>query len=256
MINNQKGFTIPELLVALILTSLFIGLIITFTFNYWRFSGSLEAESDSLVQRLNVSDYMRDLIGGSSGLITQNSIEDNNVLKADPMQANGKFWEEVHALNTNIPNNNGVKPLMYLRKDSINTSGAVIMNGTYAYEDEFVLYLNANDKSLYVRSLANPFAPSNKLLTTCPPSIATSTCPRDLKLIENVDSVDVRYFSRSGVIVDWTSIYDINTSSYAGPDFPAVEVAELKINVLSKPTILATNTVKNSTIIRVALRNS
>ena len=53
---NQSGYTLPEVLVALILTGFFVGLIMTFTFSYWRYGASQEADMDTLTTRLNAGD--------------------------------------------------------------------------------------------------------------------------------------------------------------------------------------------------------
>jgi hypothetical protein len=130
------------------------------------------------------------------------------------------------------------------------------MNGAQPYEDEYVLYMDGSTKKLLLRSLANSNAPGNRLVTSCPPALATSTCPADKVIAENLASIDTRYFSRTGNLIDWTSVYDINTSTYIGPDFTSVDVIELKLNITKKAIFQQTNSTINSTTIRVALRNT
>lgn len=255
--HDQGGFTLPELLIVISVSTVLIGLIVTFTIGYSRFAASMQLVSDSLVTRLNLSDYFREKLGASSGLISQNGLPDTHAGSPDTSVSPPYYWQKLHAIPGNIPIGSGttITPVFYFRKYSQNTSGALIMNGTNPYEDEFVIFLDASDKTLNVRTIANASAPNNRTKTTCPKSIATTTCPADAKLIGDVTSVDIRYFSRTGLLIDWTSIYDLNTSTYAGPDFPAVEVVELKVN----NTVSAkyqSNTLNNSTIIRVALRNT
>lgn len=255
--NKQYGYTIVELLVAISISGVLIGLVLAFTISYSRYAASLQVVSDSFVSRLNISDYFREKLGTSSGMITQNSISDTNTGNPDTTITPAYFWKMLHAIPGNISNGSSgtITPVFYFKRFSQNSTGAYIMNGVNPYEDEYVLYMDNTDKTLNVRYIANPSATGNKLKTTCPASIATSTCPADAKLIDNVQSVDVRYFSRSGNLIDWQSIYDSVTATYIGPDFPTVEVVELKVNTTTKATFQS-NQLNSSTIIRVAIRNT
>lgn len=258
MKQNSRGFTIPELLVVIILAAFFSTLIMDFAFNYWRDAFSLQSDEDTLTTRLNAGDILREEIGTSSGLIIQNSLADPNALVPDPAIPGGKYWLPIHAIPGNKPagSSGAITPLIYFRRYSVNASGQYIMNGTQPYEDEYVLYLSGSGKSLMQRSLANAAATGNKLKTSCPASLATATCPADKVIATNLASVDMRYFSRTGNTIDYTSIFDTNTNSYAGPDFTVVEVVELQLNLSAKPTFQKTNSTSNSTIIRIALRDS
>jgi hypothetical protein len=162
----------------------------------------------------------------------------------------------VHATPGNTTYGTGnITPLAYYKKPSINTSKQLIMNGTQPYEDEFVLYLDKSTRSLMVRTLANPFASGNRVMTSCPAAAATVSCPADKILSGNIDSVNKRFFSRSGVVIDWASVYDSSTGQNAGPDNPTVEVAEFTLNISKKPIFQKSNTTSSSTVVRVALRN-
>lgn len=258
MKNNEQGFTLPELISVIAVTSIFVGLIMFFMISFWRYGYLLEADLDTFVTRLNAQDYLRTAIGDSAGLINQNSIADNHTGDPDPANASNLYWEPIHAVPGNIPigATNTTSPLLYYRRASISTANAVILNGSQPYEDEFVLYLDGTSKNLMLRSLANSYAPDNRLKTSCPPDIATDICPPDKILSSDVASVNTKYFSRNGNLIDYHSIWDANINDYAGPDFPAVEVLELTINISKKPIFQKTNATVNSTIIRVALRNT
>lgn len=257
MSTRQKGYTIVELLIVISVTGVLIGLVIAFTVGYSRFAASLQLISDSLVARLNLSDYFREKLGTSAGLINQNSLADTNTGNPDTSITPAYFWKTLHAIPGNIPMgaSGTITPVFYFSRYSQNATGAIIMNGSNPYQDEYVVYLDGNDKTLKVRTIANSSAPSNKAKTSCPASIATASCPADANLIDNVSSIDVRYFSRTGTLIDWTSVYDINTAQYIGPDFPTVEVIELKVNT-NVSAKFQSNNLSNSTIIRVALRNT
>ncbi len=256
--NNlgQNGYTLPEMLVTLIMTALFVALIMTFTFSYWRYGASQEADLDTLTTRLNAGDILREYLTQSSGLITQNSLPDSHVLNPDPLVTNGLHWQPLHAIPGNYSVANGTKPLLYFRRFTQNTTGNFILNGTQPYEDEYVIYLNAAKKQMLLRTLANQAA-GNKIASSCPPSQATQACSADKVIASDIESVDLRYFSRAGNLLDYTSITDPDLpGTYIGPDFPVVEVVELTLNLSKKPFLNQTNSTKNSTIIRIALRNT
>lgn len=255
---GDDGFTIPELISTLAVTAIFVSIIMSFMFNYWRYGYLLEADLDTFVTRLNSQDILRTAIGDSSGLLIQNSIADSNTHVPDPADASNLYWEPIHAIPGNIPIGAAgtYTPLMYFRRNAINTSNQVILNGSQPYEDEYILYLDGTTKELRLRSLANTFATNNRLKTSCPPTIASGTCPADRLVASDIGSVDTKYFSRSAIEIDYTSVYDPDIGQYVGPDFPSVEVLELKLNITKKPVFQKTNATANTTIIRVALRNT
>jgi prepilin-type N-terminal cleavage/methylation domain-containing protein len=255
---NEKGFTLPELIIVMVVTAMFTTLIMFFTFNYWRYGYLIEADLSTFVTRLNAADYLREAVGSSSGFIIQNSIADPNTSNPDPAIATNDYWIPNHAVPGNIPTGTAgtTTPVLYFKRYSTNTSGALILNGTQPYEDEYVLYLNGSTKELLVRTLANGAATGNKAITSCPPALATASCPADKVIASDLGSLDIRYFSRSGNTVDWTSIFDSSINSYAGPDQTAVEVLELTLNISKKATQQTTNSTTSSTVIRIALRNA
>jgi hypothetical protein len=255
---NDSGFTVAEMLTTTIVTAFFVTIILFFMFNYWRYGSLLEANLDTFVTRLDAGDYLRENLGNSSGTIIQNSIADNHTLVPDPAISSNLYWKPLHAIpgNTSMGSGNTYKPLLYYKRYSVNTSGSLIMNGTQPYEDEYVLYMDGTTKKLFVRSLANPNASGNRLKTSCPPAQATTNCPADKAIVQDLASIDLKYFARSGNTIDWTSITDPNTGQYAGPDQPAVEAIEFTIHLIKKPFLQTTNASVKDTVIRVALRNT
>lgn len=251
---GERGFTITELLIVIVATGVLSGLLFTFTFNFWKASYSQQSSLDTLSTRLNAGDILRSLVSSSTGMIVQTSIPEDNVLAPDADEP--KYWEEIHAIPDTISANDGeITPLVYFKRMSFDGNREIIFNGTAPYEDEYILYINGSERVLYLRSIANPDASGNTLKTSCPPDSATDTCPADRVIAENIASVDMRYFSRTGNPVDYTSVTDPETGEYIGPTFPFVEVAEFKLNITNKPPFQKTETTQVSTTIRVALRN-
>src|SRR5688572_24662971 len=111
-ISSESGFTLTELLSVIVVTTLFVGLISYFGFNYWRYSSVISADLDSFVSRLNSQDVVRELIGTASGLSFQNSIADANTHDQDPTQLPG-FWAPLHAVpGTTTLGSSGYTPLL------------------------------------------------------------------------------------------------------------------------------------------------
>ena len=178
-LQDERGFTIVELVSTVVVTSIFSGLILFFFFNYWRYGLLLEADLDTYVTRLNAGDIIREQISNSSGLIIQNSLPDTNTHFPDPSEASEQYWIPIHAIPGNIPigADGTYTPVIYFLRPSLNSNGEFIMNDEQPYQDEYVLYLDGTKKQLLLRSLSNPLATDNKLLTSCPPESATASCP-------------------------------------------------------------------------------
>jgi len=253
---NQSGFTLPELISVMAVSAIFAGLIMYFGFSYWRYSSLLEADLDTFVSRLNAQDVVRELIGTTSGLIIQNSIPDSHAMNSDPV-AGSNYWIKIHAVPGNTPiGSSGTTPLLYFRRISINTSNAVVMNGTQPFEDEYVLYLNATDKQMYLRTLANPSVANNKIKTSCPPAQASTSCPADRIILSNINSIDTTYYSRSGNTINYQGSTDPTSGEYNGPDFPTVEAMQYTFHLAKKSLFITSNGTYNDTIVRIALRNT
>ncbi|HET6925042.1 MAG TPA: type II secretion system protein [Candidatus Saccharimonadales bacterium] len=252
---NQGGFTIPELIIMMIVTTFLTLLVITFALNFWSSSATLQNDSDALTTRLNTGDLLREQLNAASNLINQNSIQDPNAGDADPT-AGPAYWLLLHAVpqTVSMPTS-GITPVFYFQAPSVDAARNFIMNGSQPYQDEFVLYMNGANKELLLRTLVNPAATGDRLKTSCPPALATASCPADKVMGVDVSSVALRYFSRSGNTIDYTSVVDPVYGDYIGPDFEAVEVVELTVNVHKKSIIHGGNDTSSEVIVRVALRN-
>lgn len=256
--NEDSGFTIPEMLTVLVVTGVFTGLLLFFAFSYWRYGALMEADMDTFVTRLNAGDVLRELVSSSTGMIIQNGIADPNPLVPDPADGTGNYWLPIHAIpgSRSVGATGTFTSLAYFKRISFDSLNQPIMNGTQPYEDEYILYLDGTTKQLKMRSLANTAATGNRLKTSCPPNLATSTCPADRVIAGDIDTIDMRFFSRTGNLIDYTSAFDPDINAYIGPDYPAVEVMEFKLTLVKKPFLQTTNATRTSTIIRIALRNT
>ena len=252
---NQKGFTIPELIIMMIVTAILTTLVITFALNFWSSSATLQNDSDTLATRLNIGDVLREQLNAGTVTINQNSIVDVNANNVDPTAGPG-YWLFLHAVpGTVTMPTSGTLPVMYYQAPSVDASKNFIMNGSQPYQDEFVLYLNAATKQMLLRTLVNPGAAGDRLKTSCPPAQATASCPKDRDMGDNVSAVDLRYFSRSGNTINYQSITDPTTGAYIGPDYGAVEVVEVTVHLYEKSTLGGGKDTLSEVIVRVAFRN-
>lgn len=257
------GFTVIELIVVTVVTALLSAVLLQFFVSYMRFGSIVYADSAAFVERLNASDYLRSNLGLSSGLITQTGINDDHALVPDSVDP--QHWRSLYPVSGTFGNTSSVTPLLYFKKLSKSTSGALIFNGTTPYQDEFVLYHDGVNQQLRVRVLANTNASNNSRRTTCPDAVASATCPADLTLINGITSVKLRYFSRAGnelsvVTHDTSGVSPCLTPTYPyatcdGASYDIVEVVELTINLAKKPQGAPSASTKSATVIRVALRN-
>ncbi len=257
LIPNESGFTLVELLVAMILTVMFTGLVLNFMISFWSGTATLENDSETLIERQNAGDKLRDALNVASHLVIQNSIADSHVLVGDLNDTTGNYWKRLYAIPGSItmPASGSYTPVFYFEAPSVDSSKEFIMNGEQPYYDEFILYMNGSNKQLLLRTLVNPDASGDRLKTSCPAASASSTCPADSIIAGDVTSIDTRYFSRSGNTIDYTSITDPVTGDYIGPDFPAVDVVELTVHIGKSSVIHGGVDTSTETIVRVALRN-
>lgn len=255
--RKQAGFTLVELVVVMTLAVFLSILVLSFALDFAGSTATLDTDSQTFVSRQNAGDKLRDKLNRASGLIIQNSIPDSHVHVTDVSTPSSPYWQILHAVPSTVvmPAASHYASVLYFAAPSVTNARTPIMSNTKPLSDEFVLYMDGTRKQLLLRTIVNPDASGNRLSSTCPPGQSSATCPADLIIADAVQSVSLRYFSRSGNLLDYTAIIDPLTGAYIGPDMPAVEVVELTITLAQKATVHGTTDTKNSTTIRVAFRN-
>ena len=254
---HSEGFTLVELVIVMGMTLIVTATVLAFAIDFWGSSTSLQNDSTSFIDRNIAGDRLRDSLNVANGLIMQNSLPDSHAMKPDSGDPSGNHWLLIHAIPGSVPvgGSGAYTPLFYYQAPATDSNKNILLNGASPFMNEFVLYLNGTTKQLLFRSIANSAASGNTIKTSCPANLATSSCPSDRVYANNVSSVDLRYFSRSGNTISYTSITDPLTGAYIGPDFTSVEVVELTIHETIKATIHGAQDTINHTTIRVALRN-
>ncbi len=252
----QKGFTVPELIVVMVMTLIFSTIVLSFAFDFWGNATDLQNSSETLVNRQNLGDRLRARLNLASTLLNQNSITDSHANVSDPSDVSGTHWLTKHAVPgaLTMPAAGSFSPVMYYAAPTVDAAKNFIMRGVEPDQDEFVIYLDGTQKKLMLRTLANPVS-GNALRTSCPSNVATTTCPADRTLAEDVISVATRYFSKSGNSINWNDVKDPDTGASIGPDYPDVEVVELTITLKKRAVIHGQADSISNTTVRVALRN-
>ena len=173
--RNQSGFTLVELLVVMMVTTVVTGAVLFFAIDFWGSNATLQNDLETYVIRSNASDRLREALNVSSGLMMQNSLPDTNPMAPDPTDATGTYWKVIHAIpgSTSVGANGTYTPIIYFQSPATDSNKNIIMNNAQPYQNEFVLYLDGTNKELLLRSIANPSASDNATISTCPPANAT-----------------------------------------------------------------------------------
>lgn len=271
MIQRNNGFTLVEMIIVIVMTTVLSMIIFAIGYQYLKQAASLSARTNFYHDRLNVADYLRQNVGMSTGLLNQNSISDPNRLVPDAADATNTRWKLIHAIPSALGSAATITPIVYYSQDALRRDGTPIMNGANPYQNEFIMYHDGPTSELRIRALAHPGAVDNITQTTC--TTATPTCPKDKVLLTGVQTVEMRYFSRSGEDIDFRDSCDPDVYYCAGTtppaceqidpytgcnglDFSQVEVAQFKLKVRKTIESDVSRSIYNSTIIRIALRNA
>lgn len=167
---DQHGFTIVELNITMTLMAIvavsFMAIFTNFLVTSTRTNASIQMTHDSQ----NLLRVMVEELRYGAGVRQTNSITDPNAPSGGWNTGNTNF-----VIITAVP--------------ALDSSNNYITdpNTGYPYENEFVYYKSGD--ILYKRTLANPSATGNTLKTSCPPSIASSSCPADRELAEGIDTM-------------------------------------------------------------------
>lgn len=177
MARREEGMTLVEVVVALVLTGIIAVVVMGFTIsNIGNFSAAT-ARGQMLSELQLALDTINNDIILSASADSVNRIE-------DPYSPNGNTlgW-------------NGDDDTLILATAAENTSGNILFADPSQYishKNNIIYFLSGS--TVYKRVLAAPVA-GNKAITSCPEANASATCPADRKIVSNVSSFRVRYFS-------------------------------------------------------------
>ena len=185
MKKYQAGFTLPEVVVSLVVASLVIGVLMNFAVNNIINYTLAEARADIVGQTQQALDIV------SNDIRLSASADEHN------------RWPDVHAPDAptneySWPSNDSILVLATVAEDDER-------NILFADSAQYISHKNNSvyfiqDGTLYKRVLAAPVA-DNRAITSCPRGDADEECPPDRELIKGVTSFAVRYYDASNVQV-------------------------------------------------------
>lgn len=175
----QKGFTLTELLISIAITSILLVGIMSFLVTTLADNSAQKAKADLLRETQLTLDAMTKDIRLSANANETNSVIDYN--SPDAVATSGLGW----ASNENT---------LVLSKSVEDEDRNIIFQDEthYITEKNNIVYFTDNG-NLYKRTLAVE-VDNNRSTTSCPESIATEECPKDVRLVQNVESFQLRYF--------------------------------------------------------------
>jgi len=217
--HSQNGYTIPELIISITLLGIVSVSILAIIMNYFVIITRNNTIVDMTTDAQNLLRSTVEELRYGAGVRQTNSISDTN----GPVGG----W--------NTSNSNFV---IIIAVPVTDTSGNYIIDSLTGspYNNEFVYFKNAN--ILYKRTLANTSAIGNSKKTSCPSASASSTCPADIKLIENVNDMVFTLYDQD----------DVTTTN-------ALLARSVKIDLTMQRDTFGSPLVLNNNI-RVTLRNT
>lgn len=176
---KERGFTLVETIIAITVTGVLIGVIITFMTN----SIVQYAKTGARSSLLNDAQIGLDIIGNdirlSGNADLNNRIPDEHAPDAPSNEFSWASDQDTLILATAAEDTN---------KDIIFADPALYIS----QKNNNVYYLS--NGSLYKRTLAAD-VDDNSAQTTCPPTSATQACPADKELLQNVQTFTAKYYN-------------------------------------------------------------
>jgi type II secretory pathway pseudopilin PulG len=182
---DSGGMTLVELSVALVLITAISAVIVGFAVDKIQQSTKQTIRYDLLSNAESGLNTVANDIRLSSRADDANRWQDDNAPSAP---SNKLSWVS----------NSTTLVLAIGAQDSDNN---IIFDDAHDYvsaKNNYIYYVK--NKTLYRRILAAPVS-GNKAHTSCPPASATTSCPADKEVMDNVSSFNIKYYDGSSQIV-------------------------------------------------------
>jgi type II secretory pathway pseudopilin PulG len=176
--DSGAGFTIVEVTIALTIIGILIIPVSMILLQFYGQTVANSRETQLAIDSHNTLTVLTEDLRTSSGIKSSAIINDEN--------APSDGWETSSTDKT-----------LVVSTPSLNNSRQMIINPSTGkpYKDEIIYYVAGSE--LRKRYLANPGVGANRATTTCPPDEATSGCPADTTLSQNLKNFSFTFFDAS-----------------------------------------------------------
>lgn len=175
--DNQRGFTVTELLIAATVGGVLA--VTLFTITLFMYGGVLQNDSRAklLVESQNILRNIVDELRVGSGVRVSNTIADANEPPGGWTTSNDDL-------------------ILIIASPALDDDGDFIVDPLTGdpYQNEIIYF--ADELTLYKRVLAHPGATGTTAQTTCPEGATSSTCPADRKLSEHFDTMSFIFYDQ------------------------------------------------------------
>ena len=181
--KKSPGFTIPELVVIITVTGILGIAFFGGISNFFALMSRNNAANDLTTSSQNLLRSTVETLRVGGGVRQTNTIADANA----PVGG----W---NTSNTNF--------VIIIAMPAVDTSRNYIIDTDTGspYNNELVYFKSGT--TLYKRTLANPNAVGNSLVTSCPAALASSSCPEDRRLIDDLDSMVFILYNQDNVLTN------------------------------------------------------
>lgn len=198
--SKEAGFTLVELIVAMVVLVVVSGAVITFSVNKTIEAARVSTRADLLTNAQIGLDRMANDIRLSSKADDTNRWADNN---SPSSPTNNYGWQSTSTT-------------LVLATSAQTSDGTILFDDKADYittKNNYIYYLSGG--TLYKRILAAPVS-NNSAITTCPPASVTASCPSDKIVLTNVKSLSVKYYDTLNQQVDPASARSIQLTVQLG----------------------------------------
>lgn len=203
--SNQSGYTLPELVVTMsVFAILSVGLL-TIMMTFFTTIIRNTKFVDMTVASQNFLRTTQENMRYGAGVRSINTISDANAPSGGWNTSNSIF-------------------VIIIAVPAVDSDREYIIDSLTGepYMNELVYYRDGNN--LMQRTLAHTGAVGNSLTTSCPASLASSSCPADKQLLEHLDTIDFTFYDQDNattvdpllarsVVVD----LDVSQDSFGDP---------------------------------------
>lgn len=168
--HKSAGFTIVELNLSITITAILMVSLLTIFVNFFVIMTRTNTIVDMTVDSQGLLRTVVEELRYGAGVRVTNTIADGNAPPAGWDTSNAAF-------------------VIVIAIPAVDSSRSYIIDPDTGspYFNELVYFKEGG--TLYKRILAHPSATGNSLLTSCPASVASASCPADRKLVNNLDTM-------------------------------------------------------------------